>query len=214
MSLLLISCDCDPEFVSGKIRFEIPFNSLPLDDTFKVGDTVWLESHFEHNVYERETRRYYLFDDHFDFQYRIIFGRYNEGFLYDRPFTSQDLIQEIGTIDLTNLHGGGKALDARTFEYDGLYYRYRCGIVLRNPGTYLIYGIGDHTSHLLHRHPHFIDDCTGDYVWDSNVYSKNSSSTEDNYELVVENNILNLNGELITKDEYFEKGMHIFRAKE
>jgi len=66
LGLLSLFCGCetnkDCDF-PGQYQFELPITLSPAKDKFKVGDTIFINSTFPDEVYERQTERRYHLED-------------------------------------------------------------------------------------------------------------------------------------------------------
>jgi hypothetical protein len=61
----LASCnlsECENQ-VSGRYQFEIPVSIEPATDRFRIGDTIFIESIFSKEVFERQTQKNFTLED-------------------------------------------------------------------------------------------------------------------------------------------------------
>lgn len=132
---LLISCT-DKFAGAFEARFEIPLQVLPAKETFRMGqDTVWVVFALPDTVYDRETKKYYRFNN-FDFKTRI-------GFFKLKP--NLYLAEQEGALPYFTVIGTEGVLENKrltycylTLIYRNNHYYGRVGIIPKQAGVYTL----------------------------------------------------------------------------
>lgn len=120
---------CEGESNLG-FSFEIPYTVSPEQDTFKVGDTIWLESSFNSQMYNLRNGKTYPVIN-FDFMM--------SGFISDlktNPLIStSDFIMVSEDRKINNADRNGTYFNVK-YKMDGGFYKWKSGFILTQPGGY------------------------------------------------------------------------------
>ena len=157
----------------------IPVRLYPAKDTFRVGDTIYIESVFSDSVYDRSTGRKFLIEDMNWIIGSIIFpihldtkmatGYRNFQVIVPEEYDFEPVIFSTGTIRYEG-----------TYNYDGSIYSLKFQLIPRDTGIYyFIFSIDDHFFTKIE----FKEKCSSAIVY---VYATMNEGSDNNIHLFKE----------------------------
>ena len=209
--VLAHGCIKDCMDLYGKtLRLEVPMTLYPLKDTFRFGDTLWIETNFSNNVLDRRSGQTILLDS---------FTFFTKGALSEISDTSEqffgpelEFIKEKGEVDVLPLNVG-IALPIQ-YAYNGDNYSFKAGIVLPDStGLYWISFSSNREIIERYDHPALVT-CDNNRRNDVLILYKNEASTQENYEQVFLNTKVDYLQELISYERYQDAGAFSFYLKQ
>jgi hypothetical protein len=139
--VLLTSCisekKCKDTTGNGVLgfTFEIPYSLTPAKDTFKVGDTLWIESTFSNQMYNQDNdKTYSVIDFNFKLFCNILDLKTNPVL----PLQSYKILNPDGSLDNSSANNGGDII-MNYVTSNGNYF-WKRGIVLSQQGLFA-YGL-------------------------------------------------------------------------
>ncbi len=139
ISAIFLGCpgkDCNDE---GYIEynFQLPFSVSPQQDTFQVGDTIWVIADFSDEVLDLNSGNTFLLED-FSFNSEL-----NNAKIDTTPFLSSGWFDDLlffGEVGKLTRHAFSTGGIANFFEYEYTDHKYKVkiGIVPIQPGLFLL----------------------------------------------------------------------------
>src|ERR1700744_2429397 len=117
---------------SLSFMFHIPYTVTPCKDTFKIGDTLWIESVFSNQMFNENNNKTYKLSGDFNFK---LSGFFDD--LATNPEIGLNdfiLLDKDGNIDFKNKDGVYISINP-VLESDT--FRWKCGIVLKKTGAFM-----------------------------------------------------------------------------
>ena len=133
--VFLPSCNRQKKECEGKTRltfeFDIPYTITPMQDTFSVGDTIWMEFAFSNQMYNKNNGKTYTVND-FEFKmYSDISDLYTNTV---RPTNDFTMVNSMKQVDSTEDRYG--ALFHINTQMEGSVYKWKAGFILHKKGLY------------------------------------------------------------------------------
>jgi hypothetical protein len=155
--------ECKESTGNGALSFtfDIPYSVNPSKDTFKVGDTIWVESSFSNQMYNQQNGKTYTLN-HFDFKLSANLYNMNLNPLSPTPYCV--LLNDNGTLDNTRTNFNDDFPVSYNFA-NGI-YKWRKGFIITHTGLFLFAfykGIGNKSLQDLNP-PQRITECNNEYV--------------------------------------------------
>ncbi|MBS1781081.1 MAG: hypothetical protein JST70_17275 [Bacteroidetes bacterium] len=135
--MVFICYGCGKKSCGGKrgitYEFDLPVTISPAKDTFRIGDTIWIENAFSDQMYNAEDGKTYTVHN-FDFKasWQVCDMNYP-------PYTYPDpiIIPLSGT---TNIYSAAPNVQSYQIKHDysNGSYKYKAGIVATRSGAYLV----------------------------------------------------------------------------
>jgi hypothetical protein len=186
LGVLLFLSSCNPlskkcKDVDGNgvvsFYFEIPYALTPSKDTFKVGDTLWIESAFSNQMYNQRNGKTYSV---IDFDFKLFGNILNLNTNPVMPTQSYKILNADGSLDQSSLNSGGDIMMSYTTIQGN--YVWKKGIVFLEQGLFA-YGLSSDISvrSLMGQSPpQHITECDDEYV----SYSINRLNGNSNHYLL------------------------------
>jgi hypothetical protein len=157
-------------------EFNLPVTISPAKDTFKVGDTIWLENSFSHKLMNHENGKIYTVEG-FDFKTTMVITDLNSPFpakSYPGPrittYKGKTEGEYVQTTDYTSIH--------LSYDYnEGMYY-YKAAFIPDKPGKWLINFFSFHDGEKVD-----ITKCNNETLF---VEYATNNALSNNYEIVKE----------------------------
>ena len=121
---------CTTNQTADLYRVQIPVTLYPAKDTFKIGDTLWIEQHFADHLREEVNGLILDFTD-FDFKAKAVTAdliNYNDLSMKHNQFAT------VGSIKSTGIAGGVYI----TYLHENGYYKHKMGIAMTQKGLFRI----------------------------------------------------------------------------
>jgi hypothetical protein len=140
--------------------FDIPYTITPIKDTFRVGDTIWLESTFSNQMYNTRNGKTYTVNN-FDFK---MYGYFLD--LRTDPCVGTNeyiMVNELGQLYTTDRNGGDFYFN---YKMEDGHYRWKAGFIMKKSG-FFAFGPGTDialTSLNLQSPSQTISNCRPEYV--------------------------------------------------
>lgn len=199
------SCGCEEDIYGKYLELELPIDTYPARDTFKVGDTLWIEASFDKNVKTRNNQINHILLENFSFFTFFTISEISDtAEIFNLNF---EIISITGKIDKLILPTA-VSYPLEYVESENLYY-FKGAIVLLEPG---LYTSAFYTESLLYEnfeHP-AVYMCEGERRNKIEVYYVNKSTNLKAFEnLFLSTNVAYLK-ELYTFEGYKDIGSHTF----
>ena len=112
-------------------NFDIPYTITPMQDTFSVGDTIWMELNFSNKLYNKANGKTYTVND-FEFKmYSDISDLFTNTVRPTHEFT---MLDNLGHID-SSADRNGPLFHINT-QMEGDVYTWKAGFILLKKGLY------------------------------------------------------------------------------
>lgn len=158
-----------------ELEFDLPVKITPSRDTFRIGDTIWIENSFDDMLVNQNSNKSYRVQN-FDFGTNLTITDLNSppiAISYKNPI----IITVEGTTTGTNIG----TVDYQTiyvdYDYTQNRYRYKAAFILDRSGFYLI----AFSSHSSGRRDIDITDCPDERI--TNTYNTNDR-VDNNYMMI------------------------------
>lgn len=197
-----ISCgkkkDCSGGLGSNQInlRFELPVKIYPAKDTFKVGDTMWIEQEFNDQLVNLNNNQTYKFEN-FNFKASLSIHDLNVDGIYS--YQNPLIIVYVGT-------SKGESGTSMDFEYENNKYHFKAAFIPNRKGLYMMnFGsaIGPKGADTK------ITECKNEYY---EFFTITNGNTDNNYEMM--KNAVDPFYKEMTKEKFYAGGGYCFYIKE
>lgn len=188
------------------LYLEVPIRTSPSQDTFRIGDTLWVEANISKDVAIKD-RPLTIYLDSFEFRTSLIVSEISgeeENF-----FPAMEVVEFVGSVEDLPL----PTLFSYAIRYEATAdsYHFKAALVFSEPGRYYVsFSTG---SDLLLRYAHPALLCNGNRREEILIFYTNPSTTYSNYE-----NILRASGVPYLQTGSFERrqgiGAHAFIVTE
>lgn len=134
---IYLCAGCKDKNCPEYLRYKIPLTLSPAQDTFQLGDTIWVELDFDHTLTDVNggvTNTFSNYNFRFEWQCEKINMTPLEGHTVDYLF----FVGILGTTEPVGLPSSGVSFYKVFPEYDGQVYRFKCGFVLQDTGTFFV----------------------------------------------------------------------------
>ncbi len=136
--LLLFTPSCGKKECQfgGAYQFEIPITLSPIKETYKIGDTISISSHFSDQVYEAETDQFYSLTD---FKFRPAFeaNEISDSIIDNAALNNFEVIIDTTKYDLTKfIYSSGSVTYNGEYSYKNGEYLITYKLVPKKTGLY------------------------------------------------------------------------------
>lgn len=129
--LFFSDCGCREDEFGEQMIIEVPVSTYPDQDTFQVGDTLWVECLFPKVFSVKDANGKIVLED---FEFRTSLGFSEVSDTIEQFDSELEVLERIGTVDILPL--------ATALVYpigiveDTMHYRFKAGFVLSESGLY------------------------------------------------------------------------------
>jgi hypothetical protein len=207
--LIFMGCkECEEDVFGNRLELIIPINTIPSQDTFHIGDTLWVEANIDKHVQVKgENERIFL--DDFNFFTSLIISEISDT---TENFTTEvEIIEEIGQVE--NLTLSTAFVRPFIFIENDDFYLFKAGIVFNESGRYYISFNTQPLNYESYEHPAMYSCEEKRRVWVDVLYDNISSNLEA-YENVFSATGVNYLIELVDYDDFVIGGTHTFIVEE
>ena len=134
---LLFCNGCKEQNCPPSLLYLLPYTISPVQDTFQLGDTIWIEMNFGDVLTDSNGNIQNTFSD-YDFRLELVCGRFD----IDPPqstavsfFDTQDFI---GTSEPVGLPQSGVSYYKMFPKYQERFYRLKTALILKETGSFLL----------------------------------------------------------------------------
>jgi hypothetical protein len=127
-------CHCEEDAYGEVLELVIPFTTYPEKDTFHVGDTIWIDTHFDKDIEILNSPKTIRLEN---FTFFVEFGIAEISGDTENYNIEIDTLTEIGTIGYLPLHGA-LAYPITIIE-DDFHFSFRGAIILKTPGMFYMF---------------------------------------------------------------------------
>ncbi len=166
--LAIIAASCGP-FGNNKkncdggsslsFMFHLSYRVTPCKDTFKLGDTLWIESVFSNQMFNENNNKTYKLPGDFDFK---LFGSFGD--LATNPEIGLNdfiLLDKDGNIDTKNRNG--IFINIKPVMANDT-FRWKCGIILKKTGAFMYGSLSDLNGDPLAESGQHITKCGNEWL--------------------------------------------------
>lgn len=134
----LHSCTgCKDKGCPDYLLYKIPLTLTPACDTFQLGDTIWIKLDFDHTLIDMNGGIANTFSN-YDFRLEWQGDKISVTPLDAHAVAYFLPVHVLGATEPVGLPSSGVSFYKVFPEYDGQFYRFECGFVLRDTGTFVV----------------------------------------------------------------------------
>ena len=119
---------CDREYL-----FELPFSVYPINDTLQIGDTLWIEAHFDHGMPDVNSNDVVVLEDISFYSEFNIAKLDSLEIMEGATFFIYHVVE--GSYNSINFSGGGIAGQIE-YDYNGNAYDFEMGLEIQKEGLF------------------------------------------------------------------------------
>jgi hypothetical protein len=208
ISILFASCGCREDDFGRHLGIIIPMNTYPGQDTFFIGDTLWIEAEIDKNVRVRgAVNTIYL--EGFDFFSELAITEISDTVANYVP--DIEVVEKVGQISLLPL--ATVVTFPIRYEEDEYLYRFRAALVFKEMGLYKLSFNTDSSLFERYSHPSMFT-CKNRRRERVDVIYENSSTSMRAYEELFLKTRVDYLLRFTTFERYRDGGAHTFVVKE
>jgi hypothetical protein len=207
--ICIMGCYCENDIYGGHLELEVPIDTYPAQDTFTVGDTLWIEADFIKYVKVRNNAVNSIYLDQFQFFTDFFISEISD--TIEKFEIDIELIEITGTIE--KLYLPTAIVYPMNYVEDENNYRFKAGIVLNEKGLFYA---GFSTSNLLYEfynHP-AVFLCKSNRRYRVDVYYTNHSTSIDVYSSLFLTTGVDYLNELVDFERYSNTGTVAFYVQD
>jgi len=134
--LVLTCASCKDKNCPDYLQYQVPYTVSPIQDTFDIGDTIWIEMNFADQLTDLRGGIANTFSD-FDFNLHLECGRFDIDPPQGKAVSFMDAIAFEGEIASTILPMSGVSFYKIVPFYIEQTYSFKGAVVLKQQGTFL-----------------------------------------------------------------------------
>jgi hypothetical protein len=182
----------------------IPMNTYPDQDTFSVGDTLWMEFNFNKNVQLYNSEKSIQLDS-FNFFSKLYIAEISDSTAnYNVSIDTFLITGELSSLTLTYVK-----LYPITFIEEKDQYQFKAGIVMNEPGLYYLGVDTNPELYEFYNHPALLN-CDESTKKSVDIYYKNSSTSQTDYENIFKQTNVEYLRDLVDYEDYSRGGAICF----
>ncbi|WP_425420642.1 hypothetical protein [Phaeodactylibacter xiamenensis] len=207
-TLFLASCGCRQDSFGEQLELVIPIEVKPEQDSFRLGDTLWISADFSKNVEVRgQEKKIYL--ENFNFFASLVVSEISD--TVERYIPNPTFVVRKGELEVLPLQTAISY--PMYFVETETAYQFEAGIVLKVPGLFHL-GISSSES-VLERYEHpAMYACKNDRRSQVQIYYQNSVTNEERYERLFLQTEVDYLLELVDFQRYSDYGGFTFIVTE
>ncbi|MCR9103184.1 MAG: hypothetical protein NXI25_24740 [bacterium] len=202
--LFVSACGCKEDEFGEQMVIEVPVSTYPVKDTFRVGDTLWVDLLFSKAFSVKDANGKIVLED-FQFRTFLFFSEVSD--TVERYNSEISVVEEIGEVDFLPLAtAAGYPLGILE---DSLNYSFKAGFVMLEPGLYW-FGFGVSESlYEDYEHPAMYT-CGRNRRSSVNFFHQNPATSEEGYQRLISETNVEYLPELLDLEEYRGTGALTF----
>ena len=209
ITILLVCSCCDEQFPEAP-RLIVPYTIDIENEEVSIGDTIWISAKFSNQLSLDNSDQKFVVDQEFNFFTELGFLEISSE--VERYDFSYNLFATRGTVELFP-----SSLDLFshwvTYDYEDGYFSMRAGLILHDPGLYLITLVGDNEL-VLRSNSEALEKCNGRNREAVTVLYRNSNTTRANYDGLFQTTSVTYLPRLVTWEEFRDGAAMVFRVIE
>jgi len=146
ISLLLI-VSCKDKNCPNNLKYQIPYTAAPIQDTFELGDTIWMEVDFHEKLTDLNGGVENTFHN-FDFKLEVQCDRFDIDPPQGRAVSFMDIFPIVGQVVPRGLPSSEVSYLEVLPIYQDNYYRFKGAVVLKQQGTF-VYTLTPYTDEMI-----------------------------------------------------------------
>lgn len=134
LSPAVIGCHCEEDHYGEVLNLVVPMTTFPDQDTFRIGDTIWMEAYFDKEIEILNSSNTIRMDN---FTFYVEMGIAEISGENENYNVQVDTVAEVGSIGYLPLHGA--LAYPLTFIEEDEYYNFKAAVVLKSPGLFYLF---------------------------------------------------------------------------
>ena len=206
--LFVSACGCKEDEFGEQMVIEMPVSTYPVKDTFRVGDTLWVDLLFP-KVFSVKDANGKIVLEGFDFRTELGFSEVSD--TIEQFSGSWEVLERIGTVDILPL-STAIAYPIGIVE-DTMHYQFKAGFILSEPGLYWFLFNTPGYLYEDYEHPAMYT-CGNNRRSSVSFFHQNPASTEEGYQRLISETNVEYIPELVDWEEYQSLGSLTFWVAE